>query len=304
MDRRAWTIALLLFSIDVVSGTSFPNPCSFNCGSVDRSSPWSFYVDFETDSWKSQLALTPTSKRRGGSGSDRLKIIDEGGNKFIAITVKHGWGPDVGAKKNPTERTELETDKRTTFGKEVWYGFRVKAPVDYSVLNDRVLITQFKHRLGGKISPQIDIKQRGLSTPRIGLSICGKSGGRGSYETTHYLNGRRPLMCGKNWVAGKFNYDPTEAFRELISSTWSDIVIGTYVTNTSDGFVKIYHNRQLIYHYEGATYGWSKVAGTNARIGIYRDGNPNKGQYPPQTLHFDDFVIGSTQDEITDVLWK
>ena len=294
----------VFLSSSVKSGTEFPTSCSFNCGSSETGSPWNFHVDFEDNSWKSLLQLTPTSKKVGGSGSDRIKIEEESGNKFISLTVKDGWGPSSGRKNNPTERTEIETSKIPTFGKDVWYGFRIKVPPGHPIIDDRVLITQFKHRVRGNPSPMISIYQYGMNDVRIGLSVCGKSGGRGSHQTSYYLDGNRPLMCGKNWVTGKFLYEPTDDFKKFVNTEWSDIVIGTRVTNTKDGFVKIFFNKQLIYTFSGPTYGWGKVSGTNVRIGPYRDGDESGEGYPPQTFHFDDFVIGSNQEEIVSVLWN
>lgn len=90
------TTMLVFLSSSVKSGTEFPTSCSFNCGSGETGSPWNFHVDFEDNSWKSLLQLTPTSKKVGGSGSDRIKIEEESGNKFISLTVKDGWGPSSG----------------------------------------------------------------------------------------------------------------------------------------------------------------------------------------------------------------
>lgn len=282
------------------SGTEFPNPCSFNCGGDDRSSPLNFHVDFESNDWKG--LLKPNDK---GMGWTPFKIEeDETGNKFISVTVKDGWNPDYGSNKNPTERSELETRKFKSFGKEVWYGFKVKIPQDYKIIQDRVLITQFKQRTRTRPSPMISLSQYGPGRPKIGLSICGKSGGSGSYDTSHSLNGNRPLMCGKKFVTGKFNYNPTNEFKEFLTTDWSTFVIGSYVTHKQEGFVKIYHNGNLIYHYQGPTYGWGKVVSSNVRIGIYRDGDPFGGNYPPQTIHFDDFVIGSDLKDISKILWK
>jgi hypothetical protein len=262
-------------------------------------------VDFEDSSWSSYLSIGPTSKKRGGVGSDRYEIQkEENGNSYMSITVKKGWGSDYGTNKNPTERSELETQKLQTFGKEVWYGFKVKVPSGHQIIRDRFLITQFKQRTRTRPSPMVCIYQYGPKDVRVGLSICGKSGGIGSYQTRSKHEGTRSMRCGNQWIEPVLNFSPTEEFKEFLTENWSNIVIGSYVTNKNDGFVQIYFNKELIYDYRGPTYGWSKIVGTNVRIGIYRDGDPFGDSYPPQTVHYDDFVIGSTQDEITNILWK
>ena len=293
-----------LFLSSIVSAQSdLPNPCSFNCGSGDRTSPWNFHEDFEDSSWSSNLSISPTSKNSGGVGTDRFVLQKEtNGNQFLSITVKHGWGKDSGSK-GFTERSEVETSQLTTFKKEVWYGFRIKTPPNNPVLFDRVLFTQFKHRTRTKPSPMICIYQYGPKDVRVGLSICGKSGGRGEYQTRSSVRGLRPFLCNSRVTDGSLEFNPTLGFKEFLTENWSTVIIGSYVTNGNDGFVKIYFNKDLIYDYQGPTYGWSKIVGSEVRIGIYRDGGLGEG-YPDQTVHYDDFVIGSTKEEISSVLWN
>ncbi len=283
---------------------SFPNPCTFNCNKDDKSSPWKFHSDFEDNSWKGKL--TPNDK---GEGWVPFKIMEEDGNKFLSITVKHGWNPDKGSKNKPTERSELETSKRQTFGKEVWYGFKIKKPSETKILQDRMLITQFKQRTRTRPSPMISVgKKNSWVKPEpqsyISISICGKSGSiLGSKIVKEYsYSSSIKLNCNNKTVQIDLKFNNTKDFQNLITTKWNTIVIGSYVTNTNNGFMKLYLNQNLIYDYNGPTYGWSKIVGSNVRIGIYRDGN-SYGEYPPQTLYYDDFVIGS-KDDVIDVLWK
>lgn len=299
---------------------SFPNPCTFNCNKDDKSSPWRFHSDFEDNSWKGKL--TPNDK---GEGWVPFKIMEEDGNKFLSITVKHGWNPDKGHKNNPTERSELETSKRQTFGKEVWYGFKIRKPLETRFIKDRMVITQFKQRTRTRPSPMISVgKKNSWGEPKpksyVAISICGKSGKLGSKIVGVMLPGQykfstqsKELMgyndsssiklnCYNKTVQIDLKFNNTKDFQNLITTKWNTIVIGSYVTNTNNGFMKLYLNQNLIYNYNGPTYGWSKIVGSNIRIGIYRDGNKYE-EYPPQTLHYDDFVIGS-KDDVIDVLWK
>ena len=286
-----------------VSKNSFPNPCTINCNSDDKSTPWKFHLNFEDNSWKGKL--TPNDK---GMGWVPFKIIEEDGNKFLSITVKDGWNSDRGSKNNPTERSELQTSKRQSFGKEVWYGFKIRKSLETQFIKNRMVITQFKQRTRTKPSPMISIGKRFDSIYRninsyIRISICGRSGKLGSKTSNEFdFDYLIQLTCNKRKVISELKFNNTENFQNFISTKWNTIIIGAYVTNTKNGYMKVYLNQNLIYDYNGPTYGWSNIVGSNIRIGIYRDGNPY-GEYPPQTLHYDDFVIGS-KDDVTKVLWK
>ena len=286
-----------------VSGfNSFPNPCTFNCNSGDKSSPWKFHLDFEDNSWKGKL--TPNDK---GMGWVPFKIMEEDGNKFLSITVKEGWNTDRNHRNNPTERSELQTSKRQSFGKDVWYGFKIRKPLETTFINDRMAITQFKQRTRTRPSPMISMGRKNSmqynTDSYISISICGKSSKLGSRTSMRYnFNAPIKLTCNKKSVQSEIKFNNTKPFQNFITTKWKTIVIGAYVTNTNNGYMKVYLNQKLIYDYKGPTYGWSNVVGSNVRIGIYRDGNSYKG-YPPQTLHYDDFVIGSKED-VTKVLWR
>jgi hypothetical protein len=288
---------IVAYAKDKNSKNSFPNPCAFNCDNNDKSSPWKFHLNFEDNSWKGKL--TPNDK---GMGWVPFKIMEEDGNKFLSITVKDGWNSYKGKRNIPTERSELQTAKRKSFGKEVWYGFKIRKPVETPFINDRMLITQFKQRTRTKPSPMISMGRRQHNKNFISISICGKSGKWGSHMSIYNFDAPIKLTCNKKHVQSELKFNNTKDFQNFITTKWKTLVIGGYVTNTNNGYMKVYLNQNLIYNYKGPTYGWSNVVGSNVRIGIYRDGNSEKG-YPPQTLHYDDFVIGS-KDDVTNFLWK
>lgn len=295
-----------LFKAYKNSSTSLPDPCQFNCSSSDKSSPWNFHLNFEDNSWRSKLK--PNDK---GMGLRPFQIQQESsGNKFVAITVKDGWNSDTGYKNAPTERSELQTVKKSSFGKEVWYGFRAKVPNGHPTIEDRFLITQFKQMAKNKPSPMMSITQRDNArlppAYEVSLSVCGPSGSKGSYfgKFKSGFNQKIYILCGTKAVESEVTHDITKVSWDLLKEDWSSFVIGTYVTNTQDGFLKVFYEGELIFHYKGPTYGWGSIVESVVRIGIYRDGDPFGGEYPPQTVHYDDFVIGSSKDDVTKVLWK
>ena len=281
-----------------VSKNYTPNPCTFNCDTNDKSSPWKFYIDFEDNSWKGKLS--PNNK---GMGWVPFKIIEEDDNKFLSITVKNKWNVDRGFSNTKTERSEIQTSKRQSFGKEVWYGFKIKKPKETELFYVRTLITQFKQMVKkGNVNPMVSIKQRRPNKSILGLRLCDD----GYREASDYFNNVKTfskfdmgIICNKIWYDGVYKFGNTKIFNELLNGNWNNVVIGSYITNKNDGFIIIYINNKLVFRYDGITYGWTEVAGSHIRFGIYRDDN----SYPPQTLHYDDFVIGSKED-VTKVLWK
>lgn len=85
---------------------------------------------------------------------------------------------------------------------------------------------------------------------------------------------------------------------ELLDTRWHNLIVGTYITHTDKGFINVFLNNELIFDYKGSTYGWTKVGGSHVRIGIYRNRINS-----PQTIYYDDFVIGN-KDDVIKVLWK
>lgn len=116
-------------------------------------SPWNFYENFESKSFKK---LKINNK---GSGKKPFKFEqDKDGNTFLAITVKDKSNKDMGSG-GVTERAELGTGYRNTKNKEVWYGFKIRFPKDFIHIDDRLLITQFKNQFDPmKKSPLLGIR--------------------------------------------------------------------------------------------------------------------------------------------------
>ena len=242
---------------------SFPNPCTINCNSDDKSSPWKFHADFEDNSWKGKL--TPNDK---GMGWFPFQIIEEDGNKFLSITVKNGWNSDKDHEKKLTERSEIQTSKRQSFGKEVWYGFKIKKPDSTKLIYNRTLITQLKQPTGTKPNPMISIKQRTPNNSIIALSVCGKSGGVGGREIEIEYTDTINLSCRNKLIEARYKMRNKDVFDKLLSTDWKTVVIGTYITNTDKGFIKLFLNQKPIFDYEGPTCGWSSVVGSYVRIGV------------------------------------
>lgn len=271
--------------------------CSFNCSSNDTSAPWNFSTDFSNSSWKTFFEPNSWEDKLNPAGWTPYEIIeDDTGNKFLAITVKDGMNGYKKSQGGATERAELQTKNKNIFGKEVWWGFRVKGDPDFKFVDDRLLITQLKVQAGSEykfVSPVLSLHSFSDKTYDVAGQICPTS-------RHHYMfrsDARIANIPSNNGLKGcyknRFRYevDARETQTHLLNNDdWTTYKIGAFITNTGKGFFRVYKNGTYIYGYKGPTYGWkgSKYEG-RLRIGLYRD----SGNYPDQTLYFDDFVVGS-----------
>jgi len=84
-------------------------------------SPWNFFEDFEKQK-KGKLKLKKLTINDKGAGLKPFKIkIDPDGNKYLEVTVKHGWNNDPYKKKGKeTERAEFQTKIKNTLNKEIF----------------------------------------------------------------------------------------------------------------------------------------------------------------------------------------
>jgi len=320
---------ILSFSITAYSWEKVPVP-----DYVDKKtkSPWNFYENFESKSFKKLKIINK------GSGKKPFKFEqDKDGNIFLAITVKDKSNKDMGSG-GVTERAELGTGYRNAKNKEVWYGFKIRFPKDFIHIDDRLLITQFKNQFEPfKKSPLLGI--RFYQNGEI-LDIGGDTGGNPAkwYNKKEYKkHGIRTKYIKRddNWVLFEIKEREKNAIKQKscvdrvvkicrsekkYSQTWYynncdkcekkknkkkikinelgewiTFKIGLKNSKKKDGFVKVYRNNELIMNYSGITYDWKggQYKGTDIRIGPYRDSDPNGEGYPDQTIHFDDFIVVS-----------
>ena len=139
-------------------------------------SPWNFFENFE-DQKKGKLKLRKFSINDKGVGLKPFIIKeDNDGNKFLEVTVKHGWNTDkTKNKKSQTERAEFQTKQKRTLKKTVWIGFNMRLPENFMHLKDRVLFFQYKNQF----DPMQKSPLLGLRFYDYGkrLSIGGNTGG-------------------------------------------------------------------------------------------------------------------------------
>ena len=94
-----------------------------------------------------------------------------------------------------------------------------------------------------------------------------------------------------------------KSFKSNPLGEWTTYKIGIHNSRKEDGFVKVYKDDQLIMNYEGITYDWNgNYTGSHIRIGPYRDSDPEKKGYPPQSIHYDDFIVVSDKKTLDQYL--
>lgn len=313
---RNFIVATVLFPLLVGlvnAQTPIPKPsCGFNCSEQNTSSPWNFWLDFETDEWKQKLKVNDKGNPQGWKPFAVQK--DEDGNHYLAMTVKHGWNTGVGRGKNKTERAELLTQRREVFGRTVWYGYRMRSSEGNPFTANRLLFSQYYLRLenlGTKNPiPLVAIKYDVLTPDSLRIEYYPCEGTINSALYSRFGDEppyQQPYCNDFGSLPGKYEVaaDPTQVQPLSLERQWINYVVGVRLTNEENGFVEVYQNKQLVFRWNGPTYGYSKEVPAEIKFGPYRNTNPRKGEkYPPQTFHIDDFVIGSSKDDVTKVLWN
>ncbi len=294
-------------------------------------SPWNFSEDFENQEEGKLKVANPKSFNQifrifdKGAGLKPFRIKkDLDGNKYLEVTVKHGWNNDPlkeGSGKE-TERAIFETKQRSTLNKEIWIGFKTRLPEDFKHTTDgRVTFFEFKNRhVSMRTHPLVRIS---FDDAGKTLKITGSTSGNGFNRRSKEDNIKHRINIkykknGSNWfvsnektrgekkIKNNFKLTPNKTFSVTQLGEWSTYKIGIYNTNDDDGFVKVFKDNKLIFDYKGITSDWKgKYTGTNVRIGVYRASGKQIGiEYPDQIIHFDDFIIVSDQKTLDQLIRK
>ena len=296
-----------------------------------KSSPWNFFEDFEDQNEgkikfclfsKKKTCLGDLETNNKGKGNIPFRIAsDDDGNKFLRVTVKHGWNTDSYKKKGQeTERAEIQTKQKRSLNKFVWIGFKVRLPTDFEHINARVLFFQFKNQHDPmKKSPLLGL--RWYKNGNV-LDIGGDTGGDAnkSYNPIEYKRHGIGIkytqsFLGK-WLINKekdrdsdaqnhnFKLTKHTTFEVTKPGKWSTYKIGIHNSKNEDGFVKVFKDDKLIFDYSGTTYDWSgNYTGSHVRIGLYRDSGLRYNiEYPDQTIHFDDLAVVSDKETLDSLL--
>ena len=299
---------ILSFSITAYGWEKVPVP-----DYVDKKvkSPWNFFEDFEKQK-EGKLKLKKLTINDKGAGLKPFKIKkDFDGNKYLEVTVKHGWNNDPYKKKGKeTERAEFQTKQKRTLNKEIWIGFKTRLPKDFKHTDGRVTFFEFKNRHAYmRTHPLVRIS---FDDTGKTLKIAGNTAGTGFNRRNREDNIKHRIDIkykknDSNWfvrnektrgekkIKNNFKLTPNKTFSVTQLGEWSTYKIGIYNTKDDDGFVKVFKDKKLIFDYKGITSDWKgKYTGTNVRIGVYRHSGKQIGiEYPDQSIHFDDFIVVS-----------
>ena len=313
--KKISLIIFFILSFSIIANSWEKIPISDYVNKKTKS-PWNFYEDFE-DQKVGKVNLRKFDINDKGAGKKPFKIKeDTSGNKFLEITVKHGWNNDSYKRAGKeTERSEFEVKRRRAINKEIWIGFKMKLPRDFIHIDTRVLFFQFKNNFDPmSASPLLGIRfyEKGNS-----LHIGGATGGLSKKDSSgdEYLKHSYRIVYQKKnniWYAHRekrlnqktklFNYKLSSIsnFKSNELEKWDNYKIGIFNTRNENGFVKVFYNDKLILDYNGVTFNWKgKYEGSHIRIGLYRNSGKRIGiEYPPQVIHFDDFIVVSDKQTL------
>ena len=276
----------------------------------NSASPWNFFEDFED---KTLNGYTINDK---GEGLAPFKFKnDPDGNTYIEITVKHDWNKCCGHPPK-TERAEFSPPIKHALNKEIWIGFKIRLPNQFIHIDDRLLVFQFKNQFSPmKKSPLLGIR---FYEEGSVLDISGDTGGIASTRWNskeakiHKVSSKFFYNKKKNiWTLYEVKkrneyktFPPVKmTFTALRKGEWGVIKIGIKNSSKDDGFIKVYMDNELIMNYSGITFDWKgNYTGTVIRLGPYRDRDPLNNGYPPQSIHYDDFIVVSDKKTLDQFL--
>ncbi len=301
MKKTFVILVLLIFSSNLFAWEKVSVP-----DYVDKKtkSPWNFFDDFDDQKLKKYKINDK------GAGKKPFKFKkDPDGNTYLEITVKHGWNKCCRGNFR-TERAEMSPRGKFVKEKIIWYGFKVRLPKDFIHIDDRFLFHQFKNQIKSKCASPGPLLGIAFRNEGKKLDLHGDIGGvcKGEESLKKYRIQFDYRLMNKKWYPIKLKHKEIEKYGiitvDLMSGIepfdatplgeWTTYKVGIYSTKKDSGFVKVYKDDILIFDYEGVTFSWKgPYYETVVRIGPYRDSDPTKEGYPPQSIHYDDFTIVS-----------
>jgi hypothetical protein len=179
------------------------------------------------------------------------------GSSSVQITVREGDIEQKGDDGKLTERAELDSGKHAFVGRDAWYGFSVLLPPGFPIVDNRLVIAQWK-QAGVSGSPVVAQRFRA---------------GR------HDLTIRVP---NSTWGQRKRYRLP-----KIESGRWNDMIYHIKFSAGDDGSVDVWMNRKQVVAYKGATAFKSGEGQIYNKVGLYRD-----RWKEPMTIYFDNYTLG------------
>ncbi len=181
------------------------------------------------------------------------------GTKSVRITVRESDIEQIGDDGKQTERAELDSGKHAFVGRDVWYGFSFVIPPGFPVIDNRLVIAQWK--------------QYGVSgSPLV---------------AERYRNGKHDLtirLADSAWGRRK-NY----TLPEIEFGRWNDMVYHIRFSRGEDGLVEVWMNGSRVVTYKGLTAFKEGEDNIYNKIGLYRDRWKEL-----MTIYFDNYTLADS----------
>ena len=181
------------------------------------------------------------------------------GTKSVRITVREGDIEQTGDDGKQTERAELDSGRHAFVGHDVWYGFSFLIPPGFPVVDNRLVIAQWK-QYGVSGSPLVGERYR---------------------DGKHDLTIRLPDSA---WGRRK-NY----TLPEIQFGRWNDMVYHIRFSRGEDGLVEVWMNGSRTVTYKGATAFKEGEDNIYNKFGLYRD-----RWKEPMTIYFDNYTLADS----------
>lgn len=181
------------------------------------------------------------------------------GSSSVRITVREGDVEQFGGDGQKVERAELDPGKWPLVGGEAWYGFSVLVPPGFPVVDNRLVIAQWKQN-GVRGSPLVAQRCRA-----------------GRHELTVRVPGS-PLDLPMRYP-----------LPEIRHGQWADMVYHIKFSAGGDGLVEVWARGKKVVDHKGATAFAEGEKTVYNKIGLYRD-----RWKEPMTIFFDNYALGDS----------
>jgi hypothetical protein len=187
------------------------------------------------------------------------------GRRSVRITVKEGDVAQVGGDGKDTERAELDSGSHPVVGRDVWYGYSFLVPEGFPVVDNRLVISQWK--------------QTGLE----GGPVVAQRFRDGRHDVTIRVpGGRNPSSDTRRYRL------PPIAFGE-----WNDVVCHARFSRGGDGLVEMWMNGKKVLTHKGPQCFPGGEDAVYHKFGLYRD-----RWKEPMTIYFDNYTIGGSFEAV------
>lgn len=239
------------------------------------------YVRDDFEAGVSAQLWLPSGPQPGGAvATDEVPAFH--GTHSLRATVQPGDNRMIGRQGNATERFELTLRRpMVNFEQEVWYAFAFRVPANFPTADTRTVMHQFKE----------NVRPVPADLPP-GTKHCEKA----SPTFALYLAQGRKLQA---LVTSSTDCDHTRhhlAERELATDRWYEVMVHTRPAHTTEGFLDLYLDGELIGSYRGVMgyvcHGLGYID-TQPRFGVYRDAHPAAG---PAALYYDAIRFAATRE--------